>query len=413
MTDAHETAEVFLGRQPVYDVDRQVFGYELLYRDSAQGFTRVDDPDQATRTVMERSLLHWGMEQVVGFGFGLINASVSLVELGQHVAMPAEGIILELCEPEPFGDETVDALRLARADGYHFALDNVARLADLERSRLLPLASIIKIELNNADETEIPRLIDVARERSPGILVVAEKVEAIADFKRCATLGFDLFQGWCFGQPELLRRPARPADATAARALHAVLTCDDSIDVDRAERIVAESPSLAFRLLAAVNATSFGLDRRVGSIRQAIHSVTPDQLRCLADLLGRADGHVDPDVTRRGSVRARMTSELLAESDLEAEAETVGLLSVADELHRTPLRSLLDELPLDDAVADALVDGRGQLGMTLDLVRACERDDEPLLTSLAPGRVDELLDTYRRAEQSTARRLDSQHAVDG
>ena len=289
-------SEVHLGRQAVYDVDRQVFGYELLYRDGPHGFDPGrdphSDPDHATRVVMERSLLHWGLERVVGYGFGLINASVSLVEFGLHEAMPAEGIIFEICEPEPFADDTVEVLRRARADGYHFALDNVTRLSDVRRSRLLPLASIVKIELNNADEVELPALIEVARERSPGVLVVAEKVETIDDFKRCVGLGFDLFQGWCFGRPEVLHRPARPVDGAAARALHGALTRDQAVDIDRAEAIIVGSTSLAFRLLAAVNASSFGLDRRVSSIREALDAITPAELRCLADLLGLSLIHI-------------------------------------------------------------------------------------------------------------------------
>ena len=409
-------SEVYLGRQAVYDVDRQVFGYELLYRDGPHGFDPGrdpdSDPDRATRAVMERSLLHWGLERVVGYGFGLINASVSLVEFGLHEAMPAEGIIFEICEPEPFADDTVEVLRRARADGYHFALDNVTRLSDVRRSRLLPSASIVKIELNNADEVELPALIELARERSPGVLVVAEKVETIDDFKRCVALGFDLFQGWCFGRPEILHRPARPVDAAAARALHVALTCDQVVDIDRAEAIIVGSTSLAFRLLAAVNASSFGLDRRVSSIREALDAITPAELRCLADLLGRHDQDhdqdvdVDADVTTRGAVRAQMIGELLADSDLAHAAATVGVLSVADELHHTPLRELLDELPLDDAVADALTDGRGTLGITLDLVRACERNDDRLLDSLAPGRVEELRDEFERARRS----IDSRRA---
>ena len=46
--------------------------------------------------------------------------------------MPPEGMIIEIREPEPFDEMTVDALQQARYAGYHFALDNVNRLSDLE-----------------------------------------------------------------------------------------------------------------------------------------------------------------------------------------------------------------------------------------------------------------------------------------
>ena len=151
------TAEVFLGRQPMVDVDRQIFGYELLYRGGPDSATIFDDPDAATRGVMERVLLQWGMEHVVGDRFGMINASASLVVHGLHRAMPPEGMIIEVREETPFDDDTIDALQQARYDGYHFALDNVSRLGDLERSQLLPLASIVKIELTTTHDAEIPR----------------------------------------------------------------------------------------------------------------------------------------------------------------------------------------------------------------------------------------------------------------
>ena len=296
------STEVFLGRQPIVDADRQVFGFEVLYRDGPGRTSSFDDPEAATRGVMERIFLQWGMEHLVGDHFGLVNASANLVVRGLHRAMPPEGMIIEIREPEPFDEATVDALQQARYAGYHFALDNVNRLGDLEQSRLLPLASLVKIELTTAHDAEIPRLISVARDRSPGILVVAEKVESVADFKRCVEHGFDLFQGYYIAEPEVLRRPARPAGTRSATALYVALLDDEpGIDVGRLETIMASDPSLAFRLLTAVNASAFGLDRNVGSLEQAMGLLGPDRLRCLAELIALSGDTIDDDI----HIRAR------------------------------------------------------------------------------------------------------------
>ena len=165
---------------------------------------------------MERVFLQWGMEHVVGDRFGMMNASASLVVNGLHEAMPPEGIIIEVCEPVPFGQATIDAWRNARNNGYHFALDNVSRLGDLERSSccLWPASSRSSYHTHHG---EIDRLISVARERSPGVLVVAEKVESHDEFNRCIEHGFDLFQGYHLSEPELLRRPARHATRRAVQ----------------------------------------------------------------------------------------------------------------------------------------------------------------------------------------------------
>lgn len=386
------TAEVFLGRQPMVDVDRQVFGYELLYRGGPDSATIFHDPDAATRGVMERVLLQWGMEHVVGDRFGMINASASLVIHGLHRAMPPEGMIIEIREETPFDDDTITALQQARYDGYHFTLDNVSRLGDLERSQLLPLASIVKIELTTTHDAEIPRLIDVARERSPGIQVVAEKVESVADFKRCVDHGFDLFQGYYIAKPELLRRPARPAGTRSAAALHdSLVSHGRGIDVGALESIMASDPSLAFRLLTAVNANAFGLDRSVHSLDQAMSLLGPEKLRCLAELIASSGDTIDDDIhITRGAVRARMAAELLAGTDQAGSGVTVALLSTTDLLYGAPIAELLAELPVTDEIVGALLHGRGQLGETLDVIRACERNDIALLDELAPGRSDHL-----------------------
>jgi EAL and modified HD-GYP domain-containing signal transduction protein len=405
------TSEVFLGRQRVVDADRALFGFELLHRGGPHRSTAIDDPDAATRTVMERVLLQWGMEHVVGDTFGLVNASPSLVGRGLHRAMPPEGMILEMREPEPFDEATVAALQEARFEGYHFALDNVGRLADLERSQLLPLASIVKIELTTAHDLEIPRLIDVARHRSPGVLVVAEKVEAVDDFTRCVEHGFDLFQGYYLAEPEVLRRPARPTSGRASVALGEALN-GSGIDVDLLESIVASDPSLAFRLLAAVNANAFGLDRDVHSLDQAMALLGHEKLRCLAELLASTTETVDEprhvEQVERGATRALMAVELLRGTELERSGVTVALLSNADEFYESPLAELLGELPVTDEIRAALLHGQGRLGITLDIIRACERRDLTALGDLAPGREAEMCDLL-----AVARRRASTPATGG
>ena len=246
---------IFLGRQPILDRDGHTFGYELLYRDGPDRTTLFEDPDDATRQVMERALLHWGMERIIEDHFGLINASPSLVASGLHRSMPPEGIIFEIPEHEPIDDETLAAFHDARRDGYHFALDNVTSTAELERSRLFESASIVKIEPQRTSDEDLPRLVETIRERSPSTLIVAEKVETRESFARCAASGFDLFQGYFFAEPEVLEKAGRPASSASAMALLAEMQSED-IDINRTEMLVASDPSLAYRLLAGVNPRS-------------------------------------------------------------------------------------------------------------------------------------------------------------
>ncbi len=73
------TSDLFIARQPIYDGDRHTFGYELLYRAGPESLAAIDDPDAATKEVMQRAVLDWGMERIIGEHFGFINASPGLV----------------------------------------------------------------------------------------------------------------------------------------------------------------------------------------------------------------------------------------------------------------------------------------------------------------------------------------------
>jgi EAL and modified HD-GYP domain-containing signal transduction protein len=391
------TNEIFIGRQPILDADRRTFGYELLYRNGPDTAILSESPDDATRGVMERALLQWGMEKIIGNRFGLINASPSLIVSGLHRAMPPEGILFEICEPTPFDDPTCEALVRARHDGYHFALDNVTRLADLVESRLLPHASIVKIELRNTLEIEIPQLIAVARERAPGVLVAAEKVETAADFARCLEYGFDLFQGYFFAEPEVLKRPARPANVATAMALLAEMQRAD-IDIDRTEELVGSDPSLTFRLLAIANSSAFGLNRRVDSLRHTIILLGLGQVRRLAALiaLSTAAG-ASEELIALGATRARMVGSLVSEGAVSSVGFTVGLLSVTDAIYHTPMAELVGELPVSAEISEALVDGEGELGRALEIVRACEVGDVGRLEALGAGSLDHLRLRYAEA----------------
>jgi EAL and modified HD-GYP domain-containing signal transduction protein len=69
----------------------------------------------------------------------------------------------------------------------------------------------------------------------------------------------------------------------------------------------------------------------------------------------------------------------------------VGLFSVADPLVDRPLADIVDDLPLEADVANAILKGGGPLGQALDRVLAYERGD--FEAALTPGSPDTKLVT--------------------
>lgn len=392
--------DVFLGRQAIIDREQRTFGYELLYRDGTTSDVLFEDPDDATRCVMQRAMLDWGMERIIGDRFGFVNASARLIVNGLHRALPPEGIIIELRDDPEYDPGTVEAVTRAHREGYHFALDNVRHVDQLKCSRLVHLVSIIKVEFRENELAEIRRIVEWVRNDRPGVLLVAEKVETPAEYAFAHEAGFDLFEGHFFARPEVLRRTARPSNETTTLALMAEMQRDD-VDIDRVEELAGSDPSLAYRLLTVVNSSAFGLDRRVESLRHAIVLLGVNQVRHLAALIAlSASKDVNEELIALGVVRARMASAIAA-PELRNGAFTVGLLSVTDSLYRTPMDELLDSLPVAPEIRHALLDGTGPYAPLLEVARACERADVDRLGELVPGRIDDMRVAYADAVRWT------------
>ncbi len=396
------THDIYIARQPIVDQDGDTFGYELFYREGPSKTTSFGDPDRATLAVIERAYLHWGMERLIGDRFGFINANASLILNGLHSALPPEGIIFELREELPYDQTTVDAIERAGREGYHFALDNVRTIHQLETSRVLKHCSMVKIEVGAIGDSEMLAMVDYLRRVQPSTLIVAEKIETQNQHSRCTLAGFDLFQGFYFAQPEVLRRSAQPANAASVFALLDEMQRYD-VDIDRVAELIGSDPTLAYRLFAVVNSSAFGLDRRVGSLRQAIALLGLNQVRHLAALLTlSATNDSDEQLLTLGATRARFASAITEGTDMQHQAYTVGLLSVTDALYRTPMEQLLLELPVSHEISSALTGGTGRLGFLLELARACEAADDDRVNQLWPGPIDDVKGQYLEAARWAA-----------
>jgi EAL and modified HD-GYP domain-containing signal transduction protein len=380
------TTSVFLGRQPIFDRQRRTYAYELLYRNDNRNVAFFSDPDDATRRVLEVAMLEWGFDRVIGDRFGFINADSGILHSGMLSLLPVERAVIELVESIDIDDELVASVRAAHTSGLRFALDD---LTDLDRPRIGELAGmidVVKIDLGLVPPHGLATLVDDVKIMFPGAQLLAEKVEDPAQFAAVAALGFDLFQGYFFAKPEVLKRAERPANLAAAVQLLAEAN-QPNVQLDRIEALIASDPTLAYGLLKVVNSSSYGLTVHVQSIRHAIVMLGIAQVRQLATLLtlaGSSQG-VSDELVVLAATRARMAAHLAADDvELSNGAFTAGLLSVIDVVFHCSMHELIADLPLPQPVRRALLDGTGPIGNLLAAVYAFERADTAALERLRP-----------------------------
>ena len=259
-------SSVYVARQPIFDRHTRLAGYELLFRSGdEQARAVIADHDDATSSVVLNTLTELTLERVVGPHPAWINVTRAFILDGLVDALPAKRTTLEVLEGQEIDDELAAALARLRDRGYKIALDDFT--VQGPRAALLPLADIVKLDVmalgvhGAADEMRALRAFDVT--------TVAEKVESQEEFKLCKEEGFDLYQGYFFCKPEVLRAKAIGTNRLSLLQLLAALQNPD-IELKRLEELIGHDVALSYRLLRYINSAFFGLRTRVDGIGRAI-----------------------------------------------------------------------------------------------------------------------------------------------
>lgn len=370
--------DVLVARQAIFDRDRRVYGYELLFR-STVGQNEFDGTEAslATKQVLANSLLVIGLENLVGDKKAFVNFGRGPLLQGWHASLPRGNTVIELLETVEPDHEVLEACRHLREEGYQIALDDFVLRPGWER--LLDVADLVKMEVQSIPRPEQKLLVRSAKAR--GLLVLAEKVETQEEFEWARGAGYDYFQGYFFARPVTLRSRQIPTGK-----LHCLRLLQEAqrpeLDFDRLETLILEDVSLAYQLLRYVNSPLFALASNIRSIRQALLYFGETELRKWIALatLARAGEDKPGELIRHSLVRARFCESVarLAAADLQQSAFLTGLFSLLDALMDRPLEETLSGLGLSDEI-EAVLRGDAMEGAPLasvyQLVRAYELAD--------------------------------------
>ncbi|GAB4345770.1 MAG: HDOD domain-containing protein [Gammaproteobacteria bacterium] len=364
-------SDILIARQPLYDREMQVAGYEILYRNQREDRADFVDGDEATLNVLANTFLEIGLDDLIGPRPAFINCGRRFLTEPNPLHLPVGRVVLEVMEAiEPDAD-TLQGIRNLAARGYQIALDDFC--LEPAMRPLLEITHYVKFDVHG---THRARILEAAKElRRLGIKMVAEKVESPEDFELCRDLGFDLFQGYFLCKPRLIRREHAPANQLAIMNLIAALQ-EPGITTERLEEIISTDVTLSYRLLRYINSAFFGLRKKIDSIQRAILLLGFDNIRTWATVVSMSGIEGKPTELMRISLMRAKFCELLAgqmDSSLRDSAFTVGLFSVLDALLDLPMREALDPLPLAPAVEAALIDQQGELGQILQCVYDYQR----------------------------------------
>ena len=253
----------YVARQPIFDREEKVFGYELLFRDSLENCF-VGDADEASRATLDRSLVI-GLDVLCDGRRAFVNCTRDTLIKGLVGLLPSTTTVVEILETVTADPDVMAACHSLKEQGYIIALDDY--VADDQREPLAEMADIIKVDWLLTTQPERERLM---KQFGPWrCRMLAEKVETQSQFEQARDQGFVYFQGYFFRRPEMMGTHDMPANRlNYIRMLQEVSRPE--LDVPGLEKLVKEEASVCYRLLRYLNSAAFGFKKEIHSVRHAL-----------------------------------------------------------------------------------------------------------------------------------------------
>jgi len=365
--------DIYVARQPIFDIKKCIFGYELLFRADMANFFPEIEGNSATSKLLSNSFFNIGIDKIAGSNLAFINFTEDLLLKQLPLVFSQDRLVVEILENVKPDKAVIEACQEIALNGYIIVLDDFFYKPSLEP--LIEVADIIKIDIIATPLDEVEGLVKKMTER--GIDLLAEKVETHDEFKRALSMGFRYFQGYFFSKPEVLAGKEISTPQMQLLEIMAEVNKED-FEFNRLEKMIVRDASISYKLMRLINSAYFRRAKEISSIRQAIVMIGEAGIRRFLSLISMAGlaGNKPDELIRVSLVRAKFCELLgnhLSSSAETSELFTLGLFSLIDAIMDDSMENLMSQIPISGKIKEVLISGNGDLSDYLGLVESYER----------------------------------------
>ncbi|RKY54318.1 MAG: hypothetical protein DRP93_05240 [Candidatus Neomarinimicrobiota bacterium] len=395
---------LYIAKQPIFDVDQHIFGYELYYRNDDKEMT-LPEKRLATASVLVNALNQMGLHTLVGDSLAFVNIDAKILLTDIIYTIPKERFVLELNEDIVINQKEYECIKALHKEGYKFALDNLSftqeHLSNIDR--VLPHVDYIKIDTISTDFELLKEKVGMFE----GKKLMAQKIESVFVHSAYKEIGFHYFQGFYLGEPELIKKNRiDPHHLGVIRLFNllqgSVLMRDICPEFEQHNEIMLQ-------LLQFVNSGGFAFETTPTSICDVLEFIGKKPLMQWLMLIvyakaGRTgDSDINPSsilVQNRIDLMLGILKRMGKDNEENiTQARFLSLLSLLETVFGMPLSVILDELEVEAVIKNALLHNEGTLGRLYALVLALENSDKETSEKLLLAYGLEAEDTWHIIEE--------------
>lgn len=363
----------YAARQPILDKEKKLYAYELLFRDSIVNVFPDIGADEATTKMIEASNFNLGISEFTGNKPAFINFTLETLIRGYPETLTTEEVVVEILETVKPGKKLLSICKGLHEKGYTIALDDYIHQTVWQH--FYPFIHIIKIDWQDTTIDTI-KAVKIAINDFPHIKLLAEKVETYQEYNHAVELGFELFQGFFFAKPEMVKtKSLSPSQIAMAELLYE--TSKKDLDLASITSVFERDVTLSYKLLRYANSAIFKRRNEISTIKQALVILGSAELKRFLGLMFALNVNPDKPSELINSAMARAKFCELMASEVKPQVDSsiaflTGLLSLIDAIVDEDLASILSKLPLAQEIKDTLLTRKGVIAAFIMLLECIE-----------------------------------------
>lgn len=370
-------AQVLLVRQPVFDHEQRVVGYELLGSGATSDLNLMAS-DESGELILSiyTTLSEQGEEKRVP---GFVSIPESMILNDQLPQLPARQVVMQVNSDDATRSKLLPKLESLVADGYRIAL----KVEKLTKSMipLLDIVQIARIDVSLKSPEDIKKWVKVLRQHK--VAVMAIQIASMEQLGECIDAGCKLFEGSFLSKPKAVK--GRRINANEVALIQLIQSLQKpNVKPEEIEQLVMRDPVLTYKLLRIVNSAAYSLVRKVESIAEAVVMLGMEQVKKWATLIAATSHNEKPEeLSRTLLIRGRMC-ELIAEGMKYPNPSgffMAGMMSGFHLMLDISPEELMNQIPLGEDIQKAVRDRAGLMGATIDHAIAYESGDWDKLPS--------------------------------
>ena len=362
----------FVARQPILDRKKEVFAYELLFRDGKDNCFPSVERDEATTKLIAKNYKTLGLDDISCNKKSFINFQSETLIGGLPASLDPDSIVVELSAGHSDESDLLDMCKHVKGMGYKIALEDNSLTPNL--NNFLPYVDLLKVNTNHDNLDFLNQ--NIVRFKNADVQLIANKIETQNSFNTFSSMGFDYFQGYFFAKPESISNKNLPTSKLTLVELMGA-SSSESFDFESINNVIEHDVGLSYMLLRFINNPTINKRYKITSLRHALNYMGEVEIKkfiALLALTNLSDGK-PLELLHLSLVRGKFCDLVGTEKNIGSNPPTaflVGLFSMLDALLDQDMEYLLEQVPLVDEVKEALCGGQNDLSMFLILVKAFE-----------------------------------------